>query len=118
VESAIEKGRDLPDWYLEEPEIGPAEGFYMRAFWDLSTCRSTSFSVGPIPWTAIVQYGTWQGLDPLNHAAFVRIIRDMDREYQEVLEAQAKRHRQRLQSPQPSPPAGRGRRPRPPRGRR
>lgn len=35
---------------------------YMSAFHRLSTCRQIGMGVGPIPWTAIVQYGSMQEL--------------------------------------------------------
>lgn len=38
-----------------EPDIGPFE-FYLDAFRELSTCRMSGMALGPIPFTAIVEY--------------------------------------------------------------
>lgn len=53
----------------------------MKAFNDLSTCRSTSMSIGPIPWTAIIEYANWYGLEKDVTEAFIDIIREMDAIY-------------------------------------
>lgn len=81
VEAAVEKGRPLPDWYLQEPVLQGADGFYLRAFWDLSSCRPSSFSVGPIPWNLIVQYAERYGLDEDIVESFIYIMRAMDKVY-------------------------------------
>lgn len=38
-----------------EPNLGPFS-FYVEAFKEIGTCRSGSFTMGPIPFTAIVEY--------------------------------------------------------------
>lgn len=37
--------------------------------------------IGPIPWSKIVKYATWYGLEPDVAEAFVDIIREMDQAY-------------------------------------
>lgn len=44
----------------------------------MDTCRSSGLSIGPIPWTVIVQYAEYAKLDEDIIEAFVRIIRIMD----------------------------------------
>ena len=39
----------------QEPDVGPFRA-YLDAFSDLSSCRSSGMSLGPIPFTAIVEY--------------------------------------------------------------
>jgi hypothetical protein len=75
------KGRPLPAWYLDRPELFAVEAFYIAAFFDLSTCRSIGMSLGPIPWTAIVEYADIVGLEPSNRELFVFVIRELDAAY-------------------------------------
>jgi len=94
VEAAIAKGRPLPSWYMdEEPEIEPADSFFLRAFGDLSTCRSSGMDLGPIPWTAIVNYGERAGLEPDTIEAFVIVIRTMDGAYRKWHDAEQEKKR-------------------------
>jgi hypothetical protein len=39
----------------KEPEIGPF-ALYVDAFEELSSCRNSGMALGPIPFTAIVEY--------------------------------------------------------------
>lgn len=75
------KGAPLPDWYLDEPDYTPSDVFYLKAFWDLHTCRSMGFGPGPIPWNHIVAYSEFAQLDCSNAHAFVDIMRQMDAAY-------------------------------------
>lgn len=63
----------------------------MKAFYDLSTCRSAGMGIGPIPWNAIIQYAGWYGLDRDVTEAFVDIIREMDSAYIEHTVEEQKR---------------------------
>jgi hypothetical protein len=81
VQSRLDKGAPLPDWYLDEPERGQDGAFYLSAFWDLHTCRHMGFSPGPIPWNRIKEYADFVGLDRQNAFAFTAIIRLMDNAY-------------------------------------
>lgn len=51
---------------------------YYEAFTELSTCRSVGFGTGPIPWTAINQYGTRHGFDGEGFEYLVRMVRALD----------------------------------------
>lgn len=84
IEASIRKGRSLPEWYLDEPEIIPADAFYLKAFYDLSTCRQAGMGLGPIPWRDIKEYALFYKLDDDIIEAFVDIIMDMDRAYLEM----------------------------------
>lgn len=88
VEAAEEKGRPLPDWYLEEPLITGTAGWFLDAFWDLNTCRSIGMGLGPIPWAHIVSYAAWSRLDHDLELIFVRVIRAMDVTYLGQVEKQ------------------------------
>ena len=79
--SGIKKGRPLPQWYLDEPEVYPADYFYIKSFDDLNTCRSFGMSIGPIPWRDIIEYAHYQNLEDNFIDHFVSIIRIMDNAY-------------------------------------
>lgn len=68
-----------PPEAIEPPVIAPAwTALCWEAFHDLSTERDCSWSIGPIPWSAIDAWGRSHGLrGPVLHG-FVRIIRAMD----------------------------------------
>lgn len=83
VEAAAEKGRELPTWFIEEPEVEPGDEFYLRAFRDLDTCRSSSMSIGPIPWRDIIYYAERSGLEEDLIEPFIRVIRLMDSAHRE-----------------------------------
>jgi len=55
--------------------------FYMKSFHDLNTCRSIGMEASSIPWTSIVHYAEWYGLEKDVAEAFVDIIREMDIAY-------------------------------------
>lgn len=76
MEAAIRKGRELPQWYLDEPPVQLLDDFYLRCFWDLDTERY--FSNGPIPVTRIREYGYQFDLDADIINQFVDLIRTMD----------------------------------------
>lgn len=68
------KPEPLPLWLCHLP----------GAFFELSSCREFGMAVGPIPWTAIVEYAERMGAcDEFGLEAFCRYIRDMDVAYLE-----------------------------------
>lgn len=91
MESAILKGRRLPNWYLDEPQIVGIESFYINSYWDLSSTRR--FQDGPIPWDKIVEYGKQKGLEYGILDSFVAIVRAMDAAFLEWRREQADRQR-------------------------
>lgn len=58
-----------------EPDIGPFH-YYVDAFRELSSCRNSSMSIGPIPFTAIVEYFKLFGVGDFEE--FLYFIRVMD----------------------------------------
>jgi len=81
IDAALRKGRKLPDWYLDEPPLGDGDHFYLKAFWDLNTCRPSGWGAGPIPWDKIIRYAEWACLDGILTNVFVLIIQRMDTAY-------------------------------------
>lgn len=71
----------LPDWWDKRPPSFRGDDFYLRAFWELSSCRQFGMTVGPIPWHRILAYGAWKRLDRGMLEVFIRVIREMDEVY-------------------------------------
>jgi hypothetical protein len=96
IESCLAKGRTPPDWYLEEPTIHAMEGFYLRAFWELSTERHFGQILGPIPWSRVLEYAFWTGLDADMIDPFVQIIRALDSGFLEYMRGEHDKESSRL----------------------
>lgn len=74
-------GTPLPDFILNTPELLPGLELYKLAFNDLSTCRQIGMGIGPVPWTAIQEYGSMQGLGQDQFEALHYHIARMDEAY-------------------------------------
>lgn len=63
----------------EEDKAPPIEMFqyYVDAFIELGTCRNSSMSLGPIPFTAISEYAKIYGVEDFEE--FLYLIRRMDK---------------------------------------
>ena len=72
----------------QEPQVGPFQ-FYIEAFYELSSCRVSSMALGPIPFTAIVEYARLFDLSEFED--FHYYIRAMDNA---LLKLEAERNRQ------------------------
>lgn len=69
----------LPTPWLDKPTMKGRDAWYLEAFGELSTCRAIGMDVGPIPWSAIVQYVDRQRIEA--DWEFNTVIRSMDSEY-------------------------------------
>ena len=56
IQDCARRGLPLPARIQNAPELAPGLGIYMRAFYDLDTCRPMGVTEGPIPWTAIERW--------------------------------------------------------------
>lgn len=93
------KGRELPEWYLQEPVLLPGEDFYVRAFYRLSADRSSSnIGVGCIPYTSRVLYAERAGFDGCMVDAFVDIIGLIDGRYVSLQEERISKEQRRLKA--------------------
>jgi hypothetical protein len=81
VTAAIEKGRELPSWYLDEPSIDEVDAFFLRAFWDLNTERGIGMGEGRIPWSKIVGYGLYFELRRDTIDTLVHVVKSLDNTY-------------------------------------
>lgn len=69
----------LPKWAQEVPTVPPHLAWFLSAWYDLDTCRFwTQGSPCPIPWTAILKYSEYHGVD-MDYMH--RLISCMDKEY-------------------------------------
>lgn len=66
---------------MDGPELSIGDSFYLQSFRDLNTCRQIGMSLGPIPWTAMIQYADRFGLDEDLIDDFIYIMRIMDEAY-------------------------------------
>lgn len=96
VDAAISKGRDLPDWYLDEPEAPAIAPIVFKAFRILSSCRA--YELGPIPWTAVYKYGFTSGLSSDNIGILFELISAVDSAYIAYLREELDRQQKRQQA--------------------
>lgn len=80
----------VPDWWDKCPPMVRGDDFYIRAFWELSSCRDFGMGVGPIPWHRIIQYGERKGLDRGMMEVFERVVRELDEVYLKDLNESSK----------------------------
>lgn len=81
IQQCIQDGLPLPEKIANAPELLPGLEPYFEAFSRLSTCRQIGMGVGPIPWTAIVQYAALQELDQWHADMLIWCIEAMDAAY-------------------------------------
>ena len=74
----LEKGRIRPEDII--PEIAPFE-FYVEAFQELHTCRTGGMGLTPIPFSSIIEYASYIGLDREATDDLLYFIRKMDNKY-------------------------------------
>lgn len=82
MKAAAASNRRPPPKFIEiEEKTEPWMGFYLTAFYRLSTERSVGMAVGPIPWSKTVQYGQHYGFDGVALDVFCDMIEKMDGHY-------------------------------------
>ncbi len=93
IEAGIAKGRPLPEWYLDEPDAYPGDHFYLKAFYDLNSCRSIGLNLGPIPWDKILKYAEYSQLDTQVTECFLTVIATMDNHYLEKVAKEQQKYK-------------------------
>ncbi len=81
IAQAKSKGVKLADSFQIQEELPDDLYFVYQAFWDLDTCRSRGYGMGPIPWVAINEYALRYSVNDFDY--FTRIILAMDTVYLE-----------------------------------
>lgn len=54
---------------------------FWEAFWELTTCRSVGFSMGPIPWLAMREYAVTFEMGGDQQDDLFYLVREMDNAY-------------------------------------
>lgn len=78
---------------MKQPGLGRGDDFYLRAFWELSSCRQFGEVMGPIPWNFLIQYAERAGLDAGMIRVFEVVIRELDEAYLEHLRTEREQKR-------------------------
>ena len=73
------------------------DGFYLEAFWELSTERQIGCTLGPIPVSAIRRYHGAEGMSYAMMSLFLEVIRALDETYREWGESERKKANKRKQ---------------------
>jgi hypothetical protein len=71
----------LPESIANAPELELGLELFFSAFWDLTTCRPSGWSVQPIPWSAIIEWGQMHELDYEEMDDLLFYVREMDSEF-------------------------------------
>ena len=74
-------GTALPKRIANAPTLHLGLELYYNAFWELSTCRSTGWGLGPIPWLAMREYALVYELTEDQEEDLYYFIREMDNAY-------------------------------------
>lgn len=71
----------MPKWLREAPLLWSSLTWIYYAFCELSTCRQSALTCGPIPWTAVMQFADREGMDESDRRDLLYLIRKMDEAY-------------------------------------
>jgi len=81
IKQHLSAGLELPDRIQNAPQLELGNGLYWSAFFDLTTCRTTGWSVAPIPWTAMKEYSEVNEFDEYQTETLFFVVRAMDNAY-------------------------------------
>ena len=73
--------RPVPERIKNAPTLHLGLELYFDAFAELNTCRSVSWSAGPIPWSVVQDYGTTFGFEAEELEDLHYHIRKMDQAF-------------------------------------
>jgi hypothetical protein len=78
MRQCVREKTPLPDPIANAPELAPGLEPYFGAFFDLTTCRSTGWTEGPIPWTAVHFYAEAHNFEGEEREDLFYHVRAMD----------------------------------------
>lgn len=81
IRQCLADGLPLPERMQNAPSLWLGLELYWAAFWDLTTCRAAGWSVAPIPWNSIKEYGEMLELDEEQTESLFYLVRAMDNAY-------------------------------------
>ena len=93
VELAQKMGQPLPEKIANKPILRSGLEVYWRAFWECSTDRDIGMAEGPIPWTAINDWGKRYGFEDESFERLILILKMMDSAY---IEERTKSHKKAM----------------------
>ena len=84
----MSSGEAIPDDILQAPILNEGLLFYLQAFNELDTERNHSMGISRIPWSSMIKYAEYHGLDYEESLELVFIIRRVDNQFCEWLDQQ------------------------------
>lgn len=92
--ASLKRRAAIPSDVTGGPDLMPGLDWYLRAFEALSTTRQIATgALGPIPWTAISEYGHRYEVTPLLFEYLAHHIAWMDAEYLKWEEKESKKRK-------------------------
>lgn len=79
------RNKQAPEQLKQGPEVRPGLDLFIEAFMALTTCRGFAFRIGPIPYTAILDYCREYGITGEQRGRVIRYLRSMDKFYLDEL---------------------------------
>mgnify|MGYP003636533986 CR=1 FL=1 len=105
IESGEEKRRPYPEWFLDKPVLLPGEEWFLTAYWTCATeRRSDGQTVGHIPWSSVIQFGSYHGLDRWMLDLLWAFLSEMDKGFLLWMKNEHDRH-VRMNKPKKKPKA-------------
>ena len=83
------RGKALPDKLKDSPELAPGLALYWDGFIALTSCRQIGFSIGPIPFTAILDYCREYEVEGEDREVFIAHLQSIDKAYLEQVKKDA-----------------------------
>ena len=79
----MREGRKLPAKIANAPELRMGLELYYDAFRELTTCRASGWSLGPIPWLAMREYAVAFQFSEEQSNWLYYLVRQMDEAYRD-----------------------------------
>lgn len=91
IEHCMRERLPLPKRIQDAPELWLGLELFYGAFLDLNSCRSSGWSLSPIPWTSIMDYAKAFEIEGEQKDDLFYFIRFMDEKYLEHLDKKNKK---------------------------
>jgi hypothetical protein len=102
--AAAKRRGDIPEFLKNCPQLEEGLEIYWDAFGVLTTTRMMGQGfIGPIPWTAVIQYCDRYELDFEQSERMIAYLRALDKVYQEHFHSRIKASWQKASPQAPSP---------------
>lgn len=81
IQQCMIRGLRLPGKIENAPELHMGLGLYYNAYWELTSCRASGWGIGPIPWSAILEYARFFEFSEEQEEDLLYYVRMMDNAY-------------------------------------